>query len=104
MTVKDWTTIQSDIIADHHINKPHPIRVIVLGAGISGIAFVYKAKKLENVTFTLYEKNPEVGGTWYESRYPGVACDVPAHSYTYSWVGNPEWSRMQAISPPEMFS
>ena len=42
---------------------------------------------LENVAFTIYEKNSDVGGTWLESRYPGVSCDVPAHAYTYTWAG-----------------
>ena len=94
MPSKDWTTIDSDIVADHHVNKLKPIRIIVLGAGLSGIAFAYKSKDLENASFTIYEKNDEVGGTWYESRYPGVACDVPAHCYTYTWIGNPDWTRM----------
>lgn len=88
MTRKDWVTLKSDIIADHHVNEPQPVRVIVLGAGISGIAFTYKARNVENLSFTIYEKNPEVGGTWFESKYPGVACDVPAHCYTYTWVGS----------------
>jgi cation diffusion facilitator CzcD-associated flavoprotein CzcO len=45
---------------------------------------------------TIYEKNPEVGGTWYENRYPGVACDVPAHSYTLVYEPNAEWSQFYA--------
>ena len=119
MTVKDWKTQESDIIADHYINKTKPIRIIVLGAGISGIAFAYKAKQLENVSFTIYDKNFEFGGTWVESNYPGVSCDVPAHCYTFTWAGfvclspahgghifrvllahylcrNPDWSRVYA--------
>lgn len=87
MAVKDWKTQESDIIADHYINKPKPIRIIVLGAGISGIAVAYKAKQLENVTYTIYDKNPDFGGTWIESNYPGVSCDVPAHCYTFTWAG-----------------
>lgn len=80
--------------SDHYIGKPRPIRIIGIGAGISGIAFVYKASKLENVDFTVYEKNDDIGGTWLESRYPGVSCDIPAHSYSYTWVGNPNWSKV----------
>ncbi|KAH7350133.1 hypothetical protein B0T11DRAFT_290621 [Plectosphaerella cucumerina] len=96
MTTKDWPTQESDIIADHYVNQPRPIRVAVLGAGISGIAFAYKARGLENVSFTIFEKNHDVGGTWLESRYPGVSCDVPSHCYTYTWAGNPDWSRVYA--------
>ncbi|KIX92006.1 uncharacterized protein Z520_12277 [Fonsecaea multimorphosa CBS 102226] len=80
--------------SDHYIAEPKPVRVIAIGAGISGIAFVHKVKNLENVDFIVYEKNADVGGTWLEARYPGVSCDVPAHSYTYSWVGNPSWSKV----------
>ena len=76
------------------LNTPRPIRIIVIGAGISGIAFAYKALSLTNVTFVIYEKNADVGGTWFESRYPGCSCDIPAHSYSYPWVSNPEWSHV----------
>ncbi|KAL3477263.1 hypothetical protein BJX99DRAFT_257520 [Aspergillus californicus] len=41
---------------------------------------------------TLFEKNPHFGGTWYENTYPGVACDIPSHLYTFSFDPNPEWS------------
>ncbi|KAH9213911.1 hypothetical protein DL95DRAFT_409861 [Leptodontidium sp. 2 PMI_412] len=78
------------------LGKPRPVRVIVVGAGISGIAAV----KLFNerlgdqpVSLTVYEKNSDVGGTWLENRYPGCSCDIPSHGYTYSWEGNPNWSR-----------
>ena len=37
-----------------------------------------------------------MGGTWRENRYPGVACDVPGHAYTYSFAPNPEWSSLFA--------
>ncbi|GAA5317653.1 MAG: NAD(P)/FAD-dependent oxidoreductase [Candidatus Pelagadaptatus aseana] len=41
---------------------------------------------------TIFEKKDKIGGTWRENTYPGVACDVPAHMYTYSFEPNPEWS------------
>ena len=67
----------------------------------------------------VYDKNPDVGGTWYENRYPGYAksllyygtwhqkadrsfrcaCDVPSHTYQYSWSPNPSWSRLYAEGP-----
>ncbi|KAK2811062.1 hypothetical protein FQN50_002397 [Emmonsiellopsis sp. PD_5] len=84
------------VVKSDYIHQPKPIKIIVIGAGISGIAFAYKAKTLENVEYTIYEKNAEVGGTWLESRYPGCSCDIPAHSYSYPWVGNPEWSKVYA--------
>lgn len=81
-------------VRDEHIFTPKLVRVIVIGAGISGIAFAYKALSLENVEYVIYEKNSDVGGTWLESRYPGCSCDIPAHSYSYPWVGNPNWSKV----------
>ena len=41
----------------------------------------------------LYEKNPHLGGTWFENQYPGVACDIPSHLYTYSFDPNPNWTQ-----------
>ena len=49
--------------------------------------------------FTIYEKGESVGGTWRENHYPGLACDTPAHSYTYSFATNPEWSAFYAPGP-----
>ena len=72
-------------------------QVIVIGAGINGMhAAIRLPQRIPNLTLTIYEKNPEIGGTWYENRYPGVACDVPAHSYTIIYEPNPEWSQFYA--------
>ncbi|KAH7082312.1 hypothetical protein FB567DRAFT_562120 [Paraphoma chrysanthemicola] len=81
----------------HVIGAGRKIRILMIGAGITGIG----AAKLFKETFpdrdaelVIYEKNSDVTGTWLESRYPGCACDVPAHAYGYSWEGNPRWSRV----------
>lgn len=87
-------TTNKYVVLDQHIAKQKPIRIIVIGAGISGIAFSYKVQALGNVEYVIYEKNADVGGTWLESRYPGCSCDIPAHSYSYPWVSNPEWSQV----------
>lgn len=48
------------------------MRIIVIGAGASGLCFSYKLQRsFENFSLRLYEKNPEISGTWYENRYPG---------------------------------
>jgi cation diffusion facilitator CzcD-associated flavoprotein CzcO len=47
-----------------------------------------------HTTFDIYEKSSEIGGTWFENRYPGCACDVPSHLYQYSFAPNTEWSRL----------
>ena len=77
------------------IHKRRHMRLICIGAGIAGIAAAYKyQEKLEDVDLIIYEKNEDVGGTWLENTYPGCACDIPAHGYTFSWEGNPTWSRL----------
>ncbi|KAJ4176313.1 hypothetical protein NW755_014487 [Fusarium falciforme] len=47
---------------------------------------------LTDYEHVVYEKNPQIGGTWFENRYPGCKCDVPSHNYQFSWRPNPEWS------------
>ncbi|RFU29418.1 hypothetical protein B7463_g6928, partial [Scytalidium lignicola] len=82
------------------IHQYRKLRMVCIGAGIAGIAAAYKyQRQATNLDFIIYEKNNDVGGTWLENRYPGCACDIPAHGYTYSWEGNPEWSRFYAEAP-----
>lgn len=51
-----------------------PVKVIGIGAGVSGLMMAYKIQtECENVELKIYEKNPNVGGTWFENRYPGYA-------------------------------
>lgn len=47
----------------------------------------------------MYEKNTDIGGTWLENRYPGCACDIPSHAYTYNFALNPDWPRFFSYSP-----
>lgn len=54
-----------------------PVRVIAIGAGASGINMAYQTKNfLNEVELMVYEKNADVGGTWFENRYPGCKCDI----------------------------
>ncbi|KAM6517024.1 hypothetical protein FSOLCH5_007976 [Fusarium solani] len=77
-----------------------PISVIIIGAGFSGIyCGIRIPERLRNVKLTIYEKNSGIGGTWYENRYPGCACDIPSHSYQYTFAPNPNWSQSHAPGP-----
>ncbi|EXK29642.1 hypothetical protein FOXG_11810 [Fusarium oxysporum f. sp. lycopersici 4287] len=80
--------------------KPKQIRCTIIGAGVSGILMAYKLKRHLNdyVTFQIFEKSPDLGGTWFENKYPGCACDVPSHCYQYSFAPNPSWSKFYASS------
>lgn len=61
----------SDMVFNHPIDEPRRLKVICIGAGISGIiAGIRFPQMVQNLDFVIYEKNPDVGGTWYENRYP----------------------------------
>ncbi len=68
------------------------LRFIILGAGMSGILSAIKLQEAGLDNFAIYEKADRLGGTWRENTYPGLACDVPSHLYSYSFAPNPDWS------------
>ncbi len=73
--------------------------VVIIGAGMTGMLMVIKLRKAGITDIVVLEKKDSVGGTWRENTYPGAACDVPAHMYTYSFEPNPNWSRFFARGP-----
>ncbi|HEX7819692.1 MAG TPA: NAD(P)/FAD-dependent oxidoreductase [Sphingobium sp.] len=72
--------------------------VLVIGAGYSGLAMAIKLKEA-GIPFTVIEKNDDVGGTWYENTYPGVAVDTPNHFYSYSFRTSSDWDHYFAQGP-----
>jgi hypothetical protein len=62
------------LITERSVDETRPIKAIFIGAGISGIVAGIKLQSLPELDLTIYEKNDDVGGTWLENRYPGVAC------------------------------
>lgn len=79
------------------INEPpaKPFKVVVIGAGAAGIDFLHHAVQTLpqlNVDFAVFEKNADIGGTWFENRYPGCACDIPSASYQFAWRPNANWT------------
>lgn len=102
-------------ISERGIDQPRPLKVIYIGAGISGILAAIKFRQaVPNLELTIYEKNSELGGTWFENKYPGCACgkilfrkptltallvihsylvlDVPSHGYQLSFESWTGWS------------
>ena len=73
--------------------------VVIIGAGMTGMLMVIKLRIAGITDIVVLEKKDSVGGTWRENTYPGAACDVPAHMYTYSFEPNPNWSRFFARGP-----
>ncbi|KAG4073235.1 hypothetical protein HA402_008581 [Bradysia odoriphaga] len=75
-------------------------RICIIGAGFSGLCAAIKLKtELGLKTFIIYEGNDDVGGTWYSNTYPGCACDVPSHLYSFSFELNPDWSKNFSPQP-----
>lgn len=72
-----------------------PFTVAVIGAGMSGLAAAYRLMQA-GIPVTVFEKNADVGGTWFENTYPGCRVDVPNHLYSYSFAQTTRW--------PEFFS
>lgn len=84
---------------DSPVENQRPLKVIVIGAGYSGVNLGIRIpERLRNVDLVIYEKNAGIGGTWYENRYPGAACDVPSHSYQFSFNPKHDWSSLYAPS------
>ncbi|KAK6337654.1 hypothetical protein TWF730_003047 [Orbilia blumenaviensis] len=74
--------------------------VLIVGAGESGLCMGAQLKKQFGTDdFVIYERHGDIGGTWYTNTYPGVACDVPALCYSYSFYTNPDWSSFYPHGP-----
>jgi cation diffusion facilitator CzcD-associated flavoprotein CzcO len=71
-------------------------RILILGAGMSGMCMGIRLGQSGIDSFTILEKTDRVGGTWRDNVYPGVACDVPSHLYSYSFELDPDWTRTYA--------
>lgn len=73
------------------------VDVLIAGAGFSGLGMAIQLRrKTPATTFLIVEKGHDIGGTWYENHYPGCACDIPSHLYSFSFERNPDWSRLFA--------
>ncbi|WP_370969555.1 flavin-containing monooxygenase [Amycolatopsis sp. cg9] len=77
-------------------------KVVIVGTGFSGLGQAIQLEKAGIRDYVVLEKATEVGGTWRDNSYPGCACDVQSHMYSFSYEQNPDWSR--SFSPqPEIF-
>ncbi|MFE7743963.1 flavin-containing monooxygenase [Nocardia sp. NPDC057455] len=72
---------------------PEHVPIAVIGAGIAGIGLAVSLREAGIDDFVLLERADDLGGTWRANTYPGCACDVPSHLYSYSFAPNPDWSR-----------
>jgi cation diffusion facilitator CzcD-associated flavoprotein CzcO len=70
--------------------------VLIVGAGFAGLGMAIRLKQAGIDDFTIIERAERVGGTWRDNTYPGIACDIPSHLYSYSFEPNPNWSQFFA--------
>lgn len=73
-------------------------RIVIVGAGPGGLCMAIRLKRAGFDDFVVLEKSGGIGGTWYHNRYPGCACDIPSHLYSYSFEVKTDWSRPYAPS------
>ena len=74
--------------------------VLIIGSGFGGLGMAIKLKQASFTDFTLLEKSDRVGGTWRDNTYPGAACDVQSHLYSYSFEPKHDWSRKAPCHKP----
>jgi cation diffusion facilitator CzcD-associated flavoprotein CzcO len=75
------------------------LRVVIVGAGFGGIAAAIELRRHGFGDVTILERGEGLGGTWRENTYPGAACDVPSHLYSYSYAQRRDWSRLCSPQP-----
>jgi cation diffusion facilitator CzcD-associated flavoprotein CzcO len=79
--------------------SPRALRIAIIGAGPGGLCMGIRLKSAGFERFEILDKADGVGGTWYWNRYPGCACDIPAHLYSFSFEVKRDWSRPYAPQP-----
>ena len=75
------------------------LEIAIIGAGPGGLCMGIKLKEAGFTNFTILEKSDQLGGTWNHNRYPGCACDIPSHLYSFSFEVKKDWSRPYAPQP-----
>src|SRR5262249_50276795 len=74
-------------------------RILIVGAGFSGLGTAVRLKREGIEDFAVLERADDLGGTWRDNTYPGCACDIPSHLYSFSFAPNPGWSRTFSPQP-----
>ncbi len=81
-------------MAERERERQHEhVRVAVIGSGFGGLGAAVRLRREGITDFVVLERAGSVGGTWRDNSYPGCACDVPSHLYSFSFAPNPEWPR-----------
>src|SRR4051812_46011866 len=78
---------------------PEHVRVAIVGSGFAGLGAAIRRRQEGEHDFVVLERADDLGGTWRDNTYPGCACDVQSHLYSYSFAPNPDWSRAYSGAP-----
>jgi cation diffusion facilitator CzcD-associated flavoprotein CzcO len=90
------TPTQAPAPSDTPVEGGEPVAhlaVAIVGNGFSGLGTAIRLRQAGEDDFLIFERHDDVGGTWRDNSYPGCACDVPSHLYSFSFAPNPDWSR-----------
>lgn len=87
---------QADTTAD--AQAPVRTRALIIGSGFSGLGMAIALQE-RGVDFLILEKADEIGGTWRDNTYPGCACDIPSHMYSFSFEPKADWTHMWSFQP-----
>jgi cation diffusion facilitator CzcD-associated flavoprotein CzcO len=79
--------------------KSERVRVAIVGSGFAGLGMAIRLKQSGEQDFLVLERAHEVGGVWRDNTYPGCACDVQSHLYSFSFAPNPGWTRSYSPQP-----
>lgn len=75
------------------------VTVAIIGSGFGGIGMAARLNRAGFTDAVLLERAADLGGTWRDNSYPGAACDVPSHLYSFSFAPNPGWTRSFSPQP-----
>jgi cation diffusion facilitator CzcD-associated flavoprotein CzcO len=82
-----------EVTVENKAHQPVHTRALIIGTGFSGLGMGIALQK-HGVEFLILEKADEVGGTWRDNTYPGCACDIPSHLYSFSFEPKPDWKHL----------
>jgi cation diffusion facilitator CzcD-associated flavoprotein CzcO len=93
------TTTAPEAPAASPARAPEHFDVAIVGTGFSGLGTAIRLKQEGREDFVVLERAEDIGGTWHANTYPGCACDIPSHLYSFSFAPNPEWSKTYSPQP-----
>ena len=85
-------------VAAEASKAPVHTRAVIIGTGFSGLGMAIALQR-QGVDFVILEKADDIGGTWRDNSYPGCACDIPSHLYSYSFEPKPDWKNPFSYQP-----